>query len=49
MAEGRLGKDKWKGSRPQLHTPDMHSEVLPGTPSVEVPEGLGEWIESNGH
>lgn len=48
MAEGRLGKDKWKGSSPQLHTPEMSSEILPDTLSIEVPEGLGEWIESNG-
>jgi len=46
MAEGRLGKDKWKGSRPQLHTPEMSSEILPDTPSIEVSGGLGEWIES---
>lgn len=47
-AEGRLGKDRWKGSRPQLHTLATSSEILPETASVEAPEGPGEWIESHG-
>lgn len=47
-AEGRLGKDRWKGSRPQLHILATSSEILPETASVEAPEGPGEWIESHG-
>lgn len=44
MAEGRLGKDEWKGGRPQLHTPAMSFEILPETASVEAPEGPRGWI-----
>ena len=47
-AERRLGKDRWKGSQPQLHTLATSSEILPETVSVEAPEGPGEWIEGRG-
>lgn len=48
MAEGRLGKDKWKGSSPQLHTLEMSSEILPDSLSIEVPEVLGNGLKATG-